>query len=720
MRTKYLIISFLFVSTILSAQKAISLEDIWGGKFSPEYINSIQSMANGKYYTVLEYGENGTSIDKYSYSSLNKITTVVKGSDLPDAPFFTSYKFSPNENSILLATETSAIYRHSYTANHFLYNLDNKSLTEISSGVEQEPSFSPDGSKIAFARENNIYIYNIKDKTETQVTTDGKKNEIINGITDWVYEEEFAFVRAFEWSPDSRYIAYIKFNEKEVPEMSIDIFESSLYPEQMKFKYPKPGEHNSKVSLHMYSLSSKITEEVKFEHDEDFYIPRLKWNKQKHNLSFVVMNRHQNDLKLNLVNASSLDIRTLLHETSETYIDISNNLTFLEDNSFIWTSEKDGFNHIYHYNSVGKLKRQITKGKWEVTDFYGYSEEDKRLYYQSTENGSINRGVYSIKLSGSSKKSLNTEPGTSSANFANDYEYYIHTYSNSNQANIYSLCRAKDGKEITVIENNSALNKTISEYPISRKKFLTIKTNNGSVMNAWIIKPTDFNPSLQYPVLMYVYGGPGSQTVTNSWGGTNYLWFEMLAEKGYIVISVDNRGTGGKGAAFKKSTYKELGKFEIEDQIAAAKYFGEYPYVDKDRIGMFGWSFGGYMTSLAMTKGADTFKMGIAVAPVTNWRFYDSVYTERYMQTPQENASGYDDNSPINYVSKLKGSYLLVHGSADDNVHFQNTMKMIEALVQANKQFDLFVYPDKNHGIYGGNTRLHLYTKMTKYIEDNL
>jgi len=723
MRIRYLVLVFVMLTSFVDAQqtqtKNVTLDEIWGGQFSQEYINDIQSMKNGDYYTVLEYSNTGTSIDKYSYSSFKKVSTIVNGADLPDAPFFTSYIFSPDEKQVLLATEATQIFRHSFTAKYYLYDIASKSLRELSSGVEQEPTFSPDGKKIAYVRDNNVYVVDLASNTEKQITKDGKRKEIINCITDWVYEEEFAFVRAFEWSPDSKYIAYIKFDEKDVPEISMDIFGTTLYPQQLQFKYPKAGEKNSVVSLHIYDVDNNSTKTVPTEKG-DVYIPRIKWNKQKHSLSYILLNRHQNDLKLNLVDASSLKEKTLIHEQSNTYIDVTDNLTFLADNSFIWTSEKDGFNHIYLYNSAGKLTNQVTKGNWEVTDFYGYDAKGKRLYYQSTELGSINRGIYSIKLNGKSKRELSKDEGTNSAIFSKNFKYYINTFSDGNSPNTYTLRKASNGKIINVIEDNSALKNTLFNYKLTDKKFLTIKTEEGVELNAWMMKPVDFDSTKQYPVFMYVYGGPGSQTVQNSWAGSNYMWFQMLTEKGYIVVSIDNRGTGGKGADFKKVTYKELGKYEIEDQIASAKYLGSLPYVDKNRIGMFGWSFGGYMTSLAMTKGADVFKMGIAVAPVTNWRFYDSVYTERYMQTPQENESGYDGNSPINYVSLLKGHYLLIHGSADDNVHYQNTMRMVEALVQANKQFDLFIYPDKNHGIYGGNTRLHLYNKMTKFIEDNL
>ena len=399
---------------------------------------------------------------------------------------------------------------------------------------------------------------------------------------------------------------------------------------------------------------------------------------------------------------------------------MTDNLTVLEDNSFIWTSEKDGFNHIYLYDKNGKLKNQVTKGKWEVTNYYGFDEKTSTVFYQSVENGSINRDVYRIGLDGKNKVRLSKDTGTTKATFSPNFEYYISTFSSAYQPTKYALNEAKGGKELQVIQNNEALANKLKIYNLPTKEFFVLKTEKGNELNAWMIKPKDFDPNKKYPVFMYQYSGPGSQQVANTWNGTNDYWFMMLAQQGYIVACVDGRGTGFKGAAFKKCTQKELGKYEVEDQIDAAKVIGKYNYVDASRIGIFGWSYGGFMSSNCLFQGADVFKMAIAVAPVTSWRYYDSIYTERYMQTPQENASGYDNNSPINHVSKLKGNFLLIHGTADDNVHVQNTMKMVEALVQANKQFDWAIYPDKNHGIYGGKTRLQLYTKMTNFIKEKL
>ena len=446
----------------------------------------------------------------------------------------------------------------------------------------------------------------------------------------------------------------------------------------------------------------------------------MKWTNDANVLCAQVLNRHQDNLDLLFIDGKTAVAKVALNEKDRAYIDVTDNLTFLKDNSFIWTSEKDGFNHIYLYDNTGKLKNQVTKGNWEVTNYYGFDEKNKTVYYESVENGSINRDVYRIQLDGKNKVRLSSQTGTNAATFSPNFQFYINKYSSATQATIYTLNESKSGKQVKVIENNEALMTKLKTYNLPAKEFFVLKTEKGHNLNAWMIKPKDFDPTKKFPVFMYQYSGPGSQQVNNDWNGTDDYWFMMLTQQGYIVACVDGRGTGFKGADFKKCTQKDLGKLEVEDQIDAAKVFGSYAYVDKTRIGIFGWSYGGFMSSNCLFKGNDVFKMAIAVAPVTNWRFYDSIYTERYLQTPQENASGYDSNSPINYVDKLKGRFLLIHGSADDNVHVQNSMQMIEALIQANKQFDSQIYPDKNHGIYGGKTRIQLYNKMTNFIKDNL
>jgi dipeptidyl-peptidase-4 len=601
-----------------------------------------------------------------------------------------------------------------------LYDTTNKKVSKVFDFQVQEPTFSPDGKKIAFARDNNLYVFDIASKQITAITSDGKKNSVINGITDWVYEEEFAFVRAFDWSKDSKKVAYIRFDESQVPEFSMSMFKKDLYPTVETFKYPKAGEKNSEVSLHIYDVTSKGTQNVNLSQYADFYIARMKWTNENNVLSAQVLNRHQDNLDLLFIDGNSGATKVVLNEKDKAYIDVTDNLTFLKDNSFIWTSEKDGFNHIYLYDKTGKLKNQVTKGNWEVTNYYGFDEKNNTVFYQSVENGSINRDVYSINLNGKNKVRLSKSTGTNAATFSPNFQYFITTFSSATQPTTYTLNEAKKGAQVQVIENNEALATKLKGYDLPAKEFFVLKTAKGNELNAWILKPKDFDPNKKYPVFMYQYSGPGSQQVNNDWNGTDDYWFQMLAQQGYIVACVDGRGTGFKGAAFKKVTQKELGKYEVEDQIDAAKVIGNYPYVDKNRIGIWGWSYGGFMASNCILKGADVFKMAIAVAPVTNWRFYDSIYTERYMQTPQENATGYDENSPINHVNKLKGKYLLIHGSGDDNVHVQNSMQMIEALIQANKQFDSEIYPDKNHGIYGGKTRIQLYTKMTNFIKENL
>ena len=621
---------------------------------------------------------------------------------------------------MILTTDSKPVFRRSTLGEYYIYDITSKKVTKVSDDLVQEPTLSPDGTKIAYGFENNLYVKDLASGKVEQITSDGEKNKIINGITDWVYEEEFSFVRAFDWNTDSNQIAFIRFDETEVPEFSMDVFGSGLYQTQQVFKYPKAGEANSKVSLHLYDLGSKKTQELKVSKAyNDFYIPRINWTKDANVLSAQYMNRHQNELDLWMINTKSMTSNLVLAEKDKAYVDVTFDLTFLEDNSFIWTSETDGYNHIYHYSKDGKLINQVTDGNWEVTNYYGFNEKENTIYYQSVENGSINRDVYSIKLNGKNKKRLTKTDGTNNASFSADFTYFINTHSSATSPPEYTLNSSKSGNLVKSIKDNDKLAQKVGDYITSKKEFSTINVN-GNDLNMWMVKPADFDESKEYPLFMCQYSGPGSQQVANRWNGANDYWYQMLAQQGYIVACVDGRGTGYKGADFKKVTQNELGKYEVEDQIAAAKKLGALSYIDEERIGIWGWSYGGFMSSNALFKANDVFKMAIAVAPVTSWRFYDTIYTERYMMTPQENPSGYDENSPINHVDKLEGDFLLIHGSGDDNVHLQNTMRMVEALIQADKQFEWMVYPDKNHGIYGGNTRLHLYKKMTNFINRTL
>lgn len=696
--------------------KKITLEDIWGATFSTNRMNALNSMS-GDYYSLLNNDENGYStVDKYSYTSLEKVATIVDGKTLQNLQNFESYSFNNDETQLILGKDIQKVYRRSTKGTYYAFSVGSKKVRFIGENI-QEPTFSPDSKKVAYAKNNNLFVLDLTTNLTTQVTKDGKYNDIINGTTDWVYEEEFGFVRAFEWSNDSKFIAFLRFNESKVREFSMGVTGDGLYPSQHVFKYPKAGEDNAKVSLHMYSLTTKNTKKINLGVYE--YIPRIKWSTKEGVLIATTLNRHQNDLKLHKVNAVRSSAMVLFNEKDAAYVSVKDDLTFLDDNSFIWTSEKDGFNHIYHYSFNGKLINQITKGNWEVTKYYGFNKEKKTIYYQSVENGSINRGVYSIGLDGTNKKLLSNNIGTNTAAFSRNLNYFINTHSSSETPPIFSLYSA-EGEMIKVIKDNAPLQEKLTDYKMSQKEFSTIKIN-GNDLNMWMIKPADFDAQKEYPLLMFQYSGPGSQQVANRWNGTNDYWHQLLAQEGMIIICVDGRGTGLKGRDFKKVTQKELGKFEVEDQIAAAKKLAERSYIDKNNIGIWGWSYGGFMSTNCLLKGNDIFSTAIAVAPVTSWRFYDTVYTERYMQTPQENASGYDDNSPINYADKLEGNYLLVHGTGDDNVHAQNSMRMINALVAANKPFDIAMYPDRAHGIRKGkNTRLHLYKKMTAFIQTNL
>ncbi|MGB2684173.1 MAG: S9 family peptidase [Olleya sp.] len=709
-------------STFLTAQnKEFTLDEIWSGTFRTEGLDALHSMNNGQQYSVLNFDRASatTTIDIYDYKTLEKVKTLVSSKDL-DLKYFSDYTFSEDENKILLAFEEESIFRRSSLGKYVVYDVSEKSIHSVANHKIQEPTFSPDGKKVAYGYQNNLYVKNLETNDVTQLTFDGKKNKVINGITDWVYEEEFGFVRAFDWNADSNKIAFIRFDESDVPEFSMDVYGKDLYQTQTVFKYPKAGERNAVVSLHFFDLDKNKLEEVKVNKTyNDFYIPRIKWSHDANMLSAIYMNRHQNELDLWMIDASQNEAYLVVEEKDKAYIDITDNLTFLKDKTFIWTSEKDGYNHVYHYSKKGKLINQITKGNWEVTEYYGYDSASDRIFYQSVENGSINRDVYSIKLNGTQKRRLTQNEGTNNADFSANFTYFINTFSSATTPYLYTLNDASTGKVLKTIKDNKDLKETLKAYTISEKEFSTISVN-GNDLNMWMIKPANFDANKQYPLFMFQYSGPGSQQVANKWHSANDYWYQMLAQQGYIIACVDGRGTGLKGADFKKVTQNELGKFEVEDQIEAAKLLGARTYVDSSRMGIWGWSYGGFMSSNALFKGNDVFKMAIAVAPVTSWRFYDSIYTERYMTTPQENASGYDNNSPINHVDKLEGDFLLIHGTGDDNVHVQNTMRMVEALVQANKQFEWMIYPDKNHGIYGGNTRLHLYTKMTNFINRTL
>jgi dipeptidyl-peptidase 4 len=726
---KHLLIILLLTCISALSQSSIDNQVIWySGTFYPEQINAVNSLNDGKHFTSLDNNRKTgeTEINKYSYLDYTKTATLLSSSIINNLSIG-DYQFNFDESKVLISTETEPIYRHSSKSNFYVYDFKTsilKELTDFSKGKQRLAEFSPKGDKIAFVRENNIFIIDLNTNLETQVTLDGKINEVINGATDWVYEEEFSFNKGFQWSSDGSKIAYYSFYEGDVKEFQMQMY-GNLYPTQYKFKYPKAGENNSVVSIFVYELDQQRTTPFDIGTDSDIYIPRIKWSKDPNVLTVQKMNRLQNNIELLVGNFSSdrpnshgVKTKTIYKESSKTYIDIHDNLIFLEGASkFLWTSEKDGYNHIYLIE--GKTQTQITTGKWEVTEVYGYNNLDNSIYFQAAKEHPTKREVYSIKIGSNDLRKLSLKSGTNSAEFSKTYDYYIHYNTTANTPHYITL-HDNSGKLIKVLKDNQALIKRMEKFNLSKKEFFTIKNDEGQDLNAWMIKPTNFKKNKKHPLLMFVYGGPGINTVNDSWEWMNYFWWQMLAQKGYIVVSVDARGTGFRGKDFKHSTYLQLGKLETEDQISVAKNLGNFKYIDKDRIGIFGWSYGGYMSSLCITKGADVFKTAIAVAPVTNWRYYDNIYTERFMRTPQENGKNYDINSPINHVDKLKGNYLLIHGMADDNVHYQNAVEMVDALIKANKQFDSFAYPNKNHGIYGGNTRWHLYDMMTNYLLENL
>ena len=720
-RNILLIISLLAYLTTSFGQSSITLEEIWTDyKYFAKRVPGFNFMNDGKHYTRLE--EN--TIKKYDLTTGKFVSDILDGNELKDKAGFNgkidSYTFNDNENLIMIESDKEAIYRRSSKAYFHLYNRKDNALTPIYADDKiMYATLSPDGQNVAFVWKNNLYYLNLSDGITHPITMDGEFNKIINGSADWVYEEEFSFAKAFFWSSDSKKIAFQRFDETEVPEFVMTKHNDDLYPEYVKFKYPKVGEKNAIVTAHIYHLATDKTIDIDLGQDEH-YIPRLKWTNNPDNLFVYKMNRHQNELEVISANATTGKTTSILKETDKYYIDITDDITFLKNNKeFIWSSEKSGYNHLYLYELSGKEKMAITKGEYDVTDFYGVNKQTKQVFYQAAADGPLDRKIYSVDLKGRSPKAITKGAGTNSAQFSSTYDYYVNTNSTINRPASYTVYD-KNNKVVRVIEDNKKLQAVQKDKNVSPVEFFDFTTSEDVTLNGWMIKPPNFDATKKYPVFMYLYGGPGSQTVTDSWKGQNYWWFQLLAQQGFIVASVDNRGTGARGAEFKKMTYQQLGHYETIDQIEAAQYLGDLGYTDSSRIGIFGWSYGGYMSSLALFKGNDVFKAAIAVAPVTNWKWYDSIYTERYMRTREENKDGYDNNSPINFVEDLKGNYLLMHGLGDDNVHAQNTMEMYSALIKANKQYDTYIYPNRNHGIYGNNARLHLYTKMTNFLNDKL
>ena len=707
--------------TILSAQTSISVDDYTiRNTFSERKVSGINWMNDGKFYTALSENK----VVQYDITSGQPVRTLVDGNALSTPIVIDDYSFSADESRLLLQSQKQSIYRRSFVAEYFVYDVSGKTLIPLSSaGRQSYATFSPDGSKVAFVRENNLFYVTLSDMTEEQVTTDGAFNSVINGTTDWVYEEEFSFVVGFEWSPDGNKLAYYRFDETQVKEYNLQLWGNYLYPIDYRYKYPKAGERNSIVEIWIHDLPSKRKVEVNIGRETDIYIPRIKWTANSNTLSVRKLNRLQNHMQLLHANADAGEAKVVIDEKTDTYFDVEvlDDLTYLADGKqFIYTSERDGNKHIYLYSLDGKHVRQLTQGNFEVADFLGFDQQSKTCYYTSTEVSPLERHFYSVSFDGRKKVKLTAAPGTHEINMSPDFQFYIDHHSSAGHPAVATLYRSRRNSALKVLERNDVLVETVDEYGIVPKEFFTFTNEDGVELNGFMLKPADFDASKKYPVMLYQYSGPGSQAVLNEWGADHYYFHQMLVQKGYLVAFIDPRGTGGRGEQFKKATYKELGKYELDDLLSGGRYLSSLNYVDESRIGIWGWSYGGYMSSLALTKGAGLFKLGIAVAPVTNWRFYDTIYTERFLQTPQLNPDGYDLNSPLTYAAKLEGDFLLVHGTGDDNVHVQNSIVFQDALVSAGKHFTSFFYPDKHHGIQGPKARHHLYTLMMEFITKNL
>lgn len=714
---------FLFATTTVLAQKSITIDDFTTkNTFYQRSVSGINWMNDGKFYSSLQ----SNKVIKYDITSGQAVETIVDGNSFNPRIDIEDYSFSADEQKILIQTATKGIYRRSFTAVYFVYNLRDKTLKPLSTGTAQSyATFSPDGTKAAFVRDNNVFYVDLTSMKEVAVTNDGAVNSIINGTTDWVYEEELSFVKAFFWSPDSRKLAYYRFDESGVRQYTLQKWHSGqLYPENYTYKYPKAGEANSVVEIWIHHLATEEKVKADIGSEKDIYIPRVQWTNNPDLLSIRRMNRLQNILEVLHVNAGTGSSSVILTEKSDTYVDMeyTDELRYLDDGKrFIHASERSGYKHLYLYTVEGKLINQITSGNWEVVETAGVDEKAGIIYYRSTEPGHLERHLYSIGFNGKTKTRLTQSPGVHSINMSDDTQYYLDYFSSATQPLTVSLHNTKGNKLVKVLESNEELKQTLKSYFHAPKEFFTFPAADGkATLDGYMLKPQNFDAGKKYPALVYQYSGPRSQSVQNVFGGSNYYWFQMLAQKGYLVAVVDTRGAGFRGEAFTKQTYKQLGKMELEDLLAAGKFLGNLDYVDEDRLGIFGWSFGGYTTALAMTKGAGVYDLGIAGAPVTSWRFYDNIYTERFLQRPQENPSGYDDNSPINYAGKLQGDLLIIHGTGDDNVHVQNSLALEDALIKAGKQFRSFRYPDEPHGIGGSKKRHHLYTLMTEFILENL
>lgn len=718
---KHIFSLILCVLAGLSATAQITVKDVTDGQFYPSYVRSMTPMNDGETYTQLV---DGKRIVRSSFRSGKEISTLfdvatVRGSQ--KLSHIDGYILSPDESHILLQTETEYIYRRTFKATYYIYNVANNRIAPLSEGGKQMmPLFSPDGNVIGFARDNNLFVVKLLyNNAETQVTKDGERNRIINGIPDWVNEEEFTTARSFDFTADSKMLCWVRYDESEVPVFDMTMYSADKYPTPYSYKYPVAGERNSTVTVHSYDLKDRTTRKLNVPVEADGYVPRIVATSDADKLCVVTLNRHQDRMDLYMVNPRSTVSKLVLRETNERYLREAayTGLKFYPGH-FALLSERSGYQHLYWYTLTGTLEQTVTKGKFEVTDFYGYDQTTGRFYYASCQESPLRRAVYCTDRKGKTVK-ISKQVGTNAATFAKSFKYYLNVYSSATQPPVTTLCD-NTGRTLQTLITNEAL-KAKADQLFGQKELITLTTEDGIELNAWMMKPRNFDPQRQYPVVMYQYSGPCSQEVTDSWSNGFYpggAFESVLAQEGYICVVVDGRGTGYRGADFEKCTYLHLGQLESHDQAAAARALAKFPYIDGSRIGIWGWSFGGFNTLMSMAEGQD-FKAGVAVAAPSNWKYYDTIYTERYMRTPQENAEGYED-CPISRASRIHGSLLLMHGTADDNVHFRNYTEMSEALVQADQQFDTQIYRNRNHSIYGGNTRKHIMERIVRHFKTNL
>lgn len=725
LRRPLVLVTVLLFSSILTfsqGRKQIVLEDIWqNGTFAAKNVPGFNALKDGKHYTQLDESGDEQQINIYDLASGKKNKTLLTKKTSDEIGEIGEYSLSNDEQKIMLLTYPEPIYRRSILHKVWILDLKTSSRQLLDNEPVLHATFNPQGTKVAFVKSNNLYIKDLSTGNLTAVTRDGEKNKIINGNCDWVYEEEWEFTRAYDWSPDGNYLAWYRFDESGVKEYTIPFYEEGdSYPRLYTYKYPKAGEANSVVTIHIFDVKNGNIALAQTGPEKDQYIPRIKWAGNTGKLCVYRMNRLQNKLELLLTDAVTGNAEIIYSEENPYYIEINDNLTFLPDGtSFAFTSERDGFNHLYKWNFIKKELTQLTHGGWDVDQVVGVDQVEKCVYYTAGVTTPLERKLYKTDWNGKQTKCLTPADGTHEITPCAGFKYFLDKHSRMNTVPVYSLIN-NDGAKVKVLEDNKALKQTMSSYALSMVSSLQIPNGTGDMLNAWMIKPANFDPSKKYPVLLYQYSGPGSQEVDDKFPVKDYFWYQMLAQKGYIIVCADGTGTGGRGEKFKKKTYLQLGKYESDDQIAVGKYMAKQDYVDAGRIGIWGWSYGGFMSSICILKGADVFKTAIAVAPVTNWRFYDNVYTERYMRTPATNASGYDENAPEKMAAKLKGNFLMIHGTADDNVHYQNAVVFTDQLIKANKQFQAEYYPNKNHSIYGGVTRLQLYRRMTDFILKNL